>query len=294
MINFFDLTFIICVAIVVFCLLQGYFGKTLQRAIKIFFNPSNIEYMVVLLIILGLLYFYLKNNVEYCLDEETEKKLMNVSGNTININNPNINIPGSIAKALTNIGAGAAIGGGMSAAANAVKASSLPISIKFGATVAGGVAAGAILTATNAANTITQNKIEANPSSKNDSGSSYLDKSVIENIESNYATIDTVMVFLNSNFILHIAILYLLFALGILYLCDKVVKNKWELMFIKNIFGERFYSLVVKGINYTSKSNQIWMLAIWIMLVLSTLASIYFGYFLLNNIYIISEILHSK
>ncbi len=61
------------------------------------------------------------------------------------------------------------------------------------------------------------------------------------------------MTFLNSNYILHIAILYLLFALGILYLCDKLIKNKWEWIFIRNIFGERFYSLMIKGINYTSK-----------------------------------------
>ncbi len=33
------------------------------------------------------------------------------------------------------------------------------------------------------------------------------------------------------------------------------------------------------------------MFAIWIMLVLSTISSIYFAYFLLNNIDVISEIL---
>ena len=102
------------------------------------------------------------------------------------------------------------------------------------------------------------------------------------------------MTFLTSNFVLHIAILYLLFALAILYLSDKVVKNKWELIFIRNIFGERFYTLLIKGLNYTSKSNQIWMFAIWIILVLSTISSIYFAYFLLNNIDVISEILRKK
>lgn len=93
--NFFDPIFVICVAIVVFCLLQAYFGITLQRFIKTLFNPTNIEYFA-LLLILGLLYFYIKmaHGTIYCLDEETENKLMEVGGNTVNIQNPNINIPG--------------------------------------------------------------------------------------------------------------------------------------------------------------------------------------------------------
>lgn len=69
MMNYFHVTFILCVAIVVFCLLQGYFGKTLQRVMKIIFNPSNIEYLVIFLFILGLLYFYM-NGLEYCIDED--------------------------------------------------------------------------------------------------------------------------------------------------------------------------------------------------------------------------------
>jgi len=287
--NFFDLFFIICVANVVFGLLQGYLGKIGQRFIKIISNPSNIEYLIILIII-GLLYFIL-NEVDFCIDDDIEKKLNNVSGNSINIYNPNINVTSSVSKALTNIGIGAAIGGGMSATANVIKGSALPPSVKFFATVAGGVAAGAIVTGTNAANTITQNSIK---SSKDGGNGPYTANSPLEDIENNSATIETVMTFLYSNFALHIAILYLLFALGILYLIDKVVKNKINIVFIKNIFGERFYSLLIKGINFTSKSNHIWMFIIWIMLVLSSIGGIYFAYFLLNNIHIISEILQSK
>lgn len=230
MYNFFDPTIILSVAIIVFCLLQGYFGKTLTRFIKNIFNPIYLEYWVIIFFTLGLFYFYYKYGIEYCVDEETEKKLMDVKGNTVNINNPNINIPGSVSKALTNIGTGAAIAGGMSAVANVIKGSAPPSSIKLGATIFGGVASGAIVTASNAANTIAQNSIKSNSSniSKNDSSGSgpYTASSSLEDIESNSATIDTVMTFLTSNFVLHIAILYLLFALAILYLCNKVIENK--------------------------------------------------------------------
>jgi len=291
--NFLDIFFVVCVASVVFGLLQGYLGKTVQRCVRIIFNPCNIEYLIILSIILGLLYFNL-NEVQFCIDEDTDKKLLGVSGNNINIHNPNINITSSVSKALTNIGIGAAIGGGMSATANVIKGSALPPSVKFFATVAGGLAAGAIVTGTNAANTITQNSINSSSSSKNGGTGPYTANSPLEDIESNSATIETVMTFLYSNLALHIAILYLLFALGILYLIDKVVKNKINIIFIRNIFGERFYNLFIKGINFTSKSNQIWMLIIWIILVLSSIGGIYFAYFLLNNINIISEILQSK
>jgi hypothetical protein len=151
---------------------------------------------------------------------------MDVRGNTININNPNINIPGSVAKALTNIGTDAAIGGGMSAGANAIKGSALPSGIKFVTTVARGVATGAIVTATNAANTIAQNNIRPNPPRKSGSGSSCTVNCVTKDVEGSCATIDTVITFLNSNFVLYISILYLLFALAILYLFDQVVKNQ--------------------------------------------------------------------
>lgn len=294
--NFFDFTFIICVALVVFCLLQGYFGKTLQRFTKIIFKSSNIEYLVIFLLI-GLFFISNCSAIEYCIDESIDKKLMDVSGNNVNINNPNINIPGSVAKALTNIGTGAAIGGGMSAAANVIKGSALPPSVKLLASMAGGVAAGAIVVGTNAANSITQSSIKSKSSiskkDNSDSGS-YTANSPIDDLESDSATIDTVMTFLASNLVLHLAILYLLFALAFLYLCNKAIKNKWEFLFIRNIFGVRFYNLFMKGLNFTSKTNQIWMLVIWIMLVLSNIGSLCFAYFLLNYIDVISEIIQSK
>lgn len=258
--NSFDLFFIVCVAIVVFGLLQGYIGKTGGKICKIIFNPSYIEYWTILIILfilfLGLLYFNIYG-IEYCIDDNTEKKLLGVSGNNINIHNPNIIISENVSKGFTNIGIGAAIGGGMSAAAHVIKGSALPPSVKFFATVAGGLAAGALVTGTNAANTITQNSIKPSSSSKNGGIGPYTASSPLEDIESNSATIETVMTFLYSNFALHIAIFYLLFALGVLYLSEMVVKNKINLIFIRNILGERFYSLLIKVLSFTSKSNQI-------------------------------------
>jgi hypothetical protein len=102
---------------------------------------------------------------------------------------------------------------------------------------------------------------------------------------------NSVFVLLNSNYFLHVIILYLLFNLIILLLVDLVIKYNWKLLFIKNIFGDRFYNLVIKLINYTSKLNKIWIWVILILLVIGSIGSLSISYFLLNNINIISEII---
>jgi hypothetical protein len=93
------------------------------------------------------------------------KPEVKVKDTNININNPNVSVPAdSLTKGLANIGVGAAVSGGMNATANIVKSVSLPPAIKFSTVVAdgaGGAAAGLIVTATNAANSITQNKINS-------------------------------------------------------------------------------------------------------------------------------------
>lgn len=61
------------------------------------------------------------------------------------------------------------------------------------------------------------------------------------------------MSLLDANYILHICILYLPIGLMILYVSTMVVENKWNLIFIKNIFGERFYNLLIKSLSYTDK-----------------------------------------
>jgi len=60
----------------------------------------------------------------------------------------------------------------MNATASLVKSNSMPAGVKLGTVVAGGAAAGVLVTATNAINSITQNKINSSSSTGNSSSSS--------------------------------------------------------------------------------------------------------------------------
>ena len=75
----------------------------------------------------------------------------------------------------------------------------------------------------------------------------------------------------------------------ILYISTMVVNNKWNLMFVKNILGELFYKLLIKYLNFTNKSNRIWMFIGWILLIVASLAPLYF-----SNFYLIILILLVK
>ena len=97
------------------------------------------------------------------------------------------------------------------------------------------------------------------------------------------------MSLLNINFILHICILYLPIAFMILYLSTMGIENKLNLIFIKNIFGEWFYNLLIKSLSYAGKYNRIWMFIAWVFLVFGSISALYVSYFILNNIDIISE-----
>ena len=288
-----DWIFIVLVAIIVFSAIQGYFDHNVKKFFDIILNSKNVGFLFLLLFIGIFLYYIFKSNVVYCLDEETKKQLMEVSNNVI-VNNPNINISNSMAKAFANAGTGVAIGGGMSAMAKIVKGSGLPLGTKIGATVVGGVLAGSAVVVFTAVNTISQNKIEKSSRLNNNGSNGFFSANCpLENNEV-ISNVDAVHNFLLANYILHIAVLYLLFAIAILYISDKIINNKWELLFIKKYFGIRFYNLIIKGISYTSKSNQIWIFLIWIMLIFSSICSIYFAYYLLNNIDVISKIVNES
>jgi len=56
--NYLDLFVILPVAIVLFCLFEGYFGKKLHGFGFLIFNPAVFEYLVVVLFICLALYFY--------------------------------------------------------------------------------------------------------------------------------------------------------------------------------------------------------------------------------------------
>ena len=121
--NIFDpilVTYAVITIIIFFSVSSGYFGKSLQQLEKKFFNPVCFEFNLTIIIIFILLVFlfYLNSEIVCCIHEETRKQLVNVKGNDINVHNHNINIPESLAKAVTAVGIEGAIAGGMTAASH--------------------------------------------------------------------------------------------------------------------------------------------------------------------------------
>lgn len=106
----------------------------------------------------------------------------------------------------------------MAATAKIIKTSSLPIAGKFGVLVAGGVIAGAITAGTSATLSISKN---GNTKISED----FPVKSINENID-----YDNIMTLLNSQYILHIVIIYLLLMLVIFYLFDTISKKNYNLI----------------------------------------------------------------
>lgn len=210
--------------------------------------------------------------------------------NSVNIKDSNINIPNSVATGLTNLGTGAAVAAGFRVS----KYVGGSPAAKIGAAIVGGVAGAAIVIGANATNSIIQKNaysVQSNTTTpKSNHGG---DGPAAFSIEPS-ADIDTVMALLNSTFILQFCILYLLGALLVIYIANRVVENKLNFTFIKNIFGERIYYLVLKSLTYANKTNKIWLMVIFILLYISSLASLYFSYFILNHIDIISEIVQQS
>jgi hypothetical protein len=89
--------------------------------------------------------------------------------------------------------------------------------------------------------------------------------------------------------VISISILLLLYYLIILYMNTKILNEKWDLSFIKKIFGEGFYYYFIKGFTFTSKSNKLWMLFGFILLIITNISSIYFAHILIVHIDIITE-----
>lgn len=114
--------------------------------------------------------------------------------------------------------------------------------------------------------------------------------SVLKNADSNVTDgIKLAMEFLYANLVLSISILLLLYYLIILYMNTKILNEKWDLSFIKKIIGEGFYYYFMKGFTFTSKSNKLWMLFGFILLIIASVSSISFAYFLIVHIDIITE-----
>nr|YP_009364362.1 hypothetical protein [Ophiocordyceps sinensis]ARF03430.1 hypothetical protein [Ophiocordyceps sinensis]QDH07224.1 hypothetical protein [Ophiocordyceps sinensis] len=302
--NNFNLYIIIPSTIFFYCLFQGYFSlhniKNLLHSYP--WIATTFKLLAWLLLICLLLYLF-TGTVYAMAPEECDlakpevKVITGDLSNSVHIKDSNIIIPNAVATGLTNLGTGAAVAAGL----KIYKYVGGRPTAKIGAAIVGGVAAAAIVVGANATNSILQKNADSTASlqSKNTTtpprsyhpGSS--DGPAAFSIEPS-ADIDIVMALLNSSFILQFCILYLIWTLLVIYIANRVVDNKWDLRYIKTIFGERIHYFVIKSLTYTSKTNKIWLMVIFILLFISSLASLYFSYFILNNIDIISEIVQQS
>lgn len=312
--NSFDLYVIVLSTIFFYCLFEGYFSV---YNIKLYLDShplisAGLKLLGVLLVICLVLYLF--TDTAYAMAPDASnlpkpevKVTASDSHNTLSINDSTINIPDTVARGLTNVGTGAAVAAGLKAGASIAKASGLSPTAKIGVMSAGAVIGASTVTVANAIGSISQKKIDnavvassvksatspTTPTSPPTSNPGSGDGSAAFSIEPG-ADLDTVMSLLDANHILHICILYLPIALMILYVSTMVVENKWNLIFIKNIFGVRFYNLVIKSLSYTGKYNRIWMFIAWVFLVFASLLALYISYYLGNNIDIISEIVQQS
>lgn len=307
MINFDYLNFYILVPSTIFfyCLFQGYFST---HNIKNFLH--SYPWIKIALKLLGgifliCLLIYFTTDTAYAMGpEDLPKPGVKVTtgdvANSVNIKDSNINIPNAVATGLTNLGTGAAVAAGVKAGASIAKTSGLSPAAKIGVMAAGAIIGGSTVTVANAIGSLSQKNIDnagtsadkSNPTTSSCPGCGDGGCSAFS-IEPG-ADFDTVMSLLDANHILHICILYLSIALMILYVSTMIVENKWNLIFIKNIFGQWFYNLFIKSLSYTGKYNRIWMLIGWVFLVFASLVTLYISYYLPNNIDIISEIVQGK
>ena len=85
-------------------------------------------------------------------------------------------------------------------------------------------------------------------------------------------------------------ILYVFDFLFIFYIKSKIINENWKLLFIKIIFGERFYNYFMRLCKYGSKTNLIWIYYFLFLLIFGGLLVIYINYFLIFKIDIITEI----
>ena len=105
---------------------------------------------------------------------------------------------------------------------------------------------------------------------------------------------DTVLSLLNANYALHVCITYLVIIILFLYIADNIMSNKWDLLFIKRIFGVTIYNLIIKWFTFTTKYNKVWIGIAWLLLLIASLITLYVSGYLSNNIEIISDIIKSK
>src|SRR5882672_51048 len=298
--------------------------STLTKGSGFEFIPFlEIKIFIITFIFFFFMISYLDTNIIFCSDKETLNLSENTLSSHINVNNPNINIknlpiPNTVVQGLTNMGLGASMASGASAATAIVKKSSLPLGAKAGAGVAGGILSGASFVGMSAANSVVQNKInrtsesvsslkvEVEPSSKvsflvvdpdvktsTSSVSSHfkIHSSLEPNEIPDPFTAQTVMDLMNATLILNIVIIYLLILLLTFLIGKLAVNNQLELNWIKILpFGEKIYYILMKLLKMWGKSSFFFIFFIWLMLIIASVFSTYFLYVLITNFDSISEV----
>lgn len=109
-------------------------------------------------------------------------------------------------------------------------------------------------------------------------------------LDSSRNHVEETMKLLYANIVASGCIFYGLYLLIALFINTKIINNKWEFAFIKRIFGSRYHRYFIKALTYTSKSNELWMYIILTILLVGGLLLIFMGYFLINNIDLITEL----
>lgn len=188
------------------------------------------KYIITIILICITLYF--TTETVYAMGAENLKEHIEVkvsyNQNTINLNNTSINIPDSVTKGLTNLGAGAAVGAGIKAGANIAKSTGLSPAAKIGVMTAGAVIAGSTVTVFNRLSSINSSNVttseqartlSSNPPSASDNHNSAFSVEPA-------ADMDTVLDLLNANYVLHICITYLIIIILFFYIADNVINNK--------------------------------------------------------------------
>nr|YP_009160661.1 hypothetical protein [Hirsutella minnesotensis]AKR17990.1 hypothetical protein [Hirsutella minnesotensis] len=251
----------------------------------------------IIFILLICVFLYLTVDTVYAMSpkgiEESVDIKISDNTNSISINNSTFNIPETVTKGLTNLGTGAAIAAGVKAGASIAKTTGLSPAAKIGVMTAGAAIAGGTVSIVNAINTINNSKVTTTSKDVSTKPIEKTPPSDAFSMEPS-ADMETILSLLNANYILHVCIAYLILVILILYTADKVISKKWNLLFIKNIFGETFYNLFIKWFLYTGKYNKIWMGIAWLLLLIASMITLYVSSYILNHIDIISDIVSNK
>jgi hypothetical protein len=210
---------ILITALTVFLLLEGYFCTTKVKITKMTLNLQKIITIITISIIIY--YYFFNFNILYCIDDDINKKLTDISF-SLNSSNINVNISNTTISGLGSIGIGLAIGGSMSAVAISIKTSNFSPLKKFRLTLIGGIVASTLILTVNLINKF----IDKNQTCENDNNKeefiSLDDFNINEYSDFNINIINDVFTSFINNYTFYIIIIYLLIIIIIIiYLIKK-------------------------------------------------------------------------